>query len=931
MKNSFKLLIKEEIEDIKSKGYIYMHTTGLTVAYIKNKDVNRVFSITFKTPPIDNTGVAHILEHCVLAGSNKYPLKDPFNELLKSKLYSYLNAITFKDKTMYPIGSYNEEELFTMADVYLDAVFNPLILTRKETFLQEGWHYNLNEKINYNGIVYNEMRSIYSDTSYLIKRVCYRGLFPNTVYKYDSAGNPESIPNLTYDNFIKYYKDTYLPQNALIFLYGDLNISNYLNHINIEYLKAYNYNESKLISLNLQESFKKPKFIYDKSYSLTNTHLCVAFAINTVNNVYLVHFINILTKYLLEFEVSPLRQELIKIGESVSYEFEIDLPQPTLFIILKNAKKDINTFKYIILKCIENIVNNFMDKELLDTSINKYEFEIRKEDYGYKPKGLGYNIDMISSFMYNTPSFKSLNKISILNNIKKEKDNIVKILDKYILNNNHCVYTTLKGEKRNKILPINKNINLKQIYRDLSKLKAYEQLEDDKSIVNKISSVNISNLGIAPIKDIINVKEINGFRLIHNHVDLNNVISLGLCFNINCIPKDLLPYIGLYTILIGKLGTKNYKYNELSKKINYYFGYISTELNIYPNIKTKTCESNLELKIQFLETNINNIEELIKEIILNTDFNNPKLIKYLIKEHKIKMENYYKSEGHILAKERVKINFSNEYKKREVVLGLEFYDYINNICKDFNYNWENILYNLKTLNRRLFIKQNFKVISTSHKHLLYKIEDFVSNIYICLSGVTYTESVYNVNSINATTFITNTSTNFNAMGFSFLNKGYKYSAKLEVIATILNTTYLYNEIRIKGGAYGAYAEVSKEGYIILYSLRDPNTYKTIETFKNISNFLKEFKANKNEMIKYILATINLLYKPIHKYKMAERGLNNFLCGITHKELLAELNDILDTKVKDINDFGEIIDNSIKTNFISSVGNKNIMNKNNYII
>lgn len=929
MINGFKLLTEEYIEDINSKGYIYKHYTGLTLVYIQNEDTNRVFSITFKTPSKDNTGVAHILEHCVLAGSKKYPLKDPFNELAKSKLYSYLNAITFKDKTMYPIGSYNEEELFDMADVYLDAVFNPLIFDRKEVFLQEGWHYTLGNKgkYTYNGIVYNEMRSVYTDTLYLLKRISYKALFPNTEYKYDSAGEPSSIVNLSYKKFIDYYKETYVPENALIYLYGDLDISKYLNYINAEYLQPFTNNKKKIINNNIQESLKEPVFIFEECQSQTSTHLCAAYVIDTIDNIYLVHAFTILASYLLEFEASPLRQELYKVGTSITYEFEVDLLQPTFFIVIKDAHKGIDEFKNIISKCIIKIINSSLDKELLDISISKYEFSIRKEDYGYKPNGLGYNIDMISSYISNNTSFSALNKIKVINSIKENKHIFVKILNKYILNNPHSSYTTLKGCTKSNITTKNLNLDLNTIKLDIKKMKAFQKLKEDKDIINKIPCLDISNINIYPRKYIVNVEYINGFKLIHAPIDLNNVISLSLCFDISRIPKELLPYIGLYILLIGKLGTKKYTHNELSRKINYYFGYMSPVFNLYTNYENKSGENLFELKTQFLESNIEDASTIIEDILLNTNFNNPKLIKKTIMEHKLKMESWYQNEGHGLAIERVRLHISKEYSKRETIIGLEFYEYLKVISKDLESNLNNIIKNLKILNDKLFIKENFKALSISNKGLLPKIKTALNKIYLELSSISYKEPSAGVDSIKNTMFITKSNTYNNAMGFNFTLKNYKYSGKLKVVSTILNTTYLQNEVRVKGGAYGVCSEVSREGYIIFYSYRDPNIDKTIEVFKGAYNFLKNFNANKEEMKKYIIATINLYDKPLHCYKVGERDLYSYMCGVTHKQLVQERNDILKTQLQDIKDFGKVMESYKKTYTIITVGNAELISKN----
>lgn len=928
MQNGFKLLIKEKIKDISSEGYVFKHKSGLTLAYIKNKDINRVFSITFKTPPKDNTGVAHILEHCILAGSQKYQYKDPFNELAKSKLYSYLNAITFKDKTMYPIAGYNKEELFDMADVYLDAVFNPLIFERKEVFLQEGWHYNLKcgNVYSYNGIVYNEMKAVYTDTVYLLKRLSYKSLFPDTCYKYDSAGDPSSIIKLNYNDLLVYYKQTYLPQNACIYLYGDLDINKYLNYINSQYLYLLNNNIKKQKEEILQKQPQKPIYTYSKSYSQINKHLCAAFVIDNIKNRHIVHSMFILGYYLLGFESSPLRQSLTKIGEGVLYEFETDLVQPTFFIFLKNTKIDIKKFKDTIMRCIKKILNNNLDLQLLNSCVNKYEFNLRKEDYGYKPKGLAYNINIVSSFMYETINFKELNKLEILNNIKNEKGMLEKILYKYFLNNAHVAYTTLEGSNTDAPFPIYNNVDINEIKDEFNNMKAFQQLSENKYIKNKIPIINISEISKLPIDYISNIENLSELKLIHSPINLNGVICLNFCFNIDTVSKELLPFIGLYTLLIGKLSTKNYSKDLLSKKINEKFGELTCSFKYYYNFKVKESKRFFELKTELLDINLNEAINIVEEMLLNTNFNNHKHIETLVTEHILKMETIYHNEGHELAKDRVRVNFLDNYKIREEVIGLEFYYFLKEINRDFSQKKDYIINNLKLLRNLLFIEDNIMILATAHKDLLPNLKKSLSNFTSILPHKNYKKAFINFKPIKNTAFITKSKTYNNAMGFNFFLKGYKYSGKLQVLTTILNLNYFQNEIRIKGGAYGAFAEVSKEGYIILYSLRDPNLKATLDIFKNISGFLKSFNADEEEMRKYIIATINIYDKPIHMYKLGERSISNFLSGINYETLVKEREEILHTRVEDINTFSKIFIDCHKQNYIATVGNDNLIYK-----
>ena len=924
MISGFGLVSKEKIEDIQSEGYIYRHDSGLELVHIKNEDKNRVFSITFRTPSRDNTGVAHIVEHCVLAGSKKYPLKDPFNELIKSKLYSYLNAITFKDKTMYPIASYSEEELFSIADVYLDAVFNPLISERKEVFLQEGWHYNLDnirDDRSYNGIVYNEMRSVYADTLYLLKRLSYSALFPNTEYKYDAGGCPNSIIELSYSEFLAYYEQTYIPKNACIYLYGDLETSKYLNHINSEYLNLCRHSIKKRTKINSQNPLKEPVFIYEKDESQTGKHLCVAFVIDAYKCASITHIIKILGKYLLEFENSPLRKELKKVGDSVEFEFETDLIQPTFFIFVKNTKVNVNTFKEVLSKRIKDVIEEGLDKVLIDICINKYEFQVRKEDYGYKPKGVAYNIEMISSFVYSKSiSFSGLEKLEHIKTIRNKKEMFAETLIKYFLKNSHVAYISLEQGSSKKLYLDDKKKDRKQIRLDIDNMKKFQQSIEDKSIINKIKPVDISDISLYPEKYIAKIENLNGLDFVYTELDLNGAAVLSLSFDICLVPRDLLPYVGIYMIAIGKLGTKKYKQDEVSTGINEYFGEVNISLNSYTNHKNGNSKSFFEFKVELLEVNIEKISILLEEILLHTSFDDIKSIEFLLLEHKLKMESGYQNKGHEDATERIKANFSEEYKKREEIKGLEFYRYLRNICNDFESKSDVVISKLKELKDYLFVKESFTMLAVSHNSLKSKIQSVSVELHKCFPSKDYEKAKYKIDVSYNEDFNIKSEVNYNAMGFNILSENYKYSGKMAVLETILNISYLQNEVRIKGGAYGSSVEINRDGYVNFYSYRDPNKSRTYEIFKKATKFLQDSCMTKEEMQKYIIATINLKDRPMHIYKVGERSLRNLLCGITYDDLLREREEILQTTAEDIKKLAEDIDQYVGEACTLTIGN-----------
>jgi len=920
MDRGFRLVSEEIISDIKSKGYIYAHDSGAKLVHIKNRDENLVFSITVKTPVKNNTGVAHILEHCILAGSKKYPLKDPFNQLIKTKLYSYLNAITFKDKTLYAVASYNEKELFSMADVYLDAVFNPLIFERKEVFLQEGWNLDGGSESLCSGIVYNEMKPVYTDTLYLLKRMSYSALFPNTQYKYDAAGCPDSITKLNYSDFLNYYKQTYHPENTCLYLYGDINISKYLNYINSEYLKLYRHSIKKTVKIDLQNPLKEPIFIHRTSSLQIQRHLCAAFVINTFDDV---NIINILGYYLLGLPNSPLKKDLLKISESIEFEFETDMAQPTFFIFVQNSSVDSNEFRDILMNSIQKILARGIDESFIEACISRYEFKLRKEDYGYKPRGLAYNIEILSSFMYSEVSFESLNRLEEINAARKDKDIFKNVLQKYFLLNTHVAYIKLENSVFNKkYSSVLKVGDLKQIKTDLYNLKKFHQSTQDKSISEKIKSVEMSDISLYPKKYIADDEYIDGFRFVHAQEDLNGSLVLSLNFDIRFVPNHLLRYIGMYIVLIGKLGTKNCTQKDFDKKILQNIGELSTSLRSCVNYKNKSIGNFFELKVELLGTNLQSIREIFVEILLNTDFDNVDIIESLILEHKLKIEKDYYNRGHEIAKSKIKSLLSKDGAKREEITGMNFYNYLSDICDNFSEKASSIICGLKEVRNYLFTKESFMVLAISDATLKVKIKSISQHLYKCLPNSINKESSFVKLYFNSyTNFDAKTENNCNAMGFNMFLGGFKYSGKILVLEMILNTDYLQNEVRIKGGAYGSSAEIDRGGNIVFYSYRDPNIAKTYDVFRNSSKFLKNMHISEKELRRYIVAAINLQDRPMHPYKFGEKILNNLLCGITYDDLLKEREEMLQTNLADIKVLAECMESCDQLIHYVTIGNE----------
>ncbi|MGL5694025.1 MAG: insulinase family protein, partial [Peptostreptococcaceae bacterium] len=583
--NGFVLKREEYIKEVNSKARIFEHEkTGARLLHMENDDSNKVFAIGFKTPPTDSTGVMHILEHSVLCGSRKFPTKEPFVELAKGSLNTFLNAMTYPDKTIYPIASQNDKDFFNLMDVYLDAVFYPNIYNTKEILMQEGWHYDLEDKnqdLTYKGVVYNEMKGAFSSPEGVLFRKIQETLFPDNTYHNESGGDPKYIPDLTYDQFIETHKKFYHPSNSYIFLYGNGDINKELAFINDNYLS--NFDKIEVDSdIKPQAPYNEMKEV-NYSYSISNedeetekTFLALNFVTGKSTDEEVYTDLSILEYLLLETEGAPLKKALIdaEIGKDVFGSFDNGILQPVFSIIVKNSevsKKD--EFKKIVYDTLNDIVKNGIDKKLIEGCINTFEFKLREADTGSYPKGLVYYMNAMDSWLYGGDPLMNVKYENALANVKKAltTNHFEELIEKYILDNTHSSMIVLKPEKG---LAEKEDEEVKatlKAYREtLSEKEIDEIVEDTKNLILRQSTPDspevLETIPMLSIDDIgkevedLKVDEIkhNGIEILQYKEFTSNISYLNFMFFAKCVKEEDIPYFSLLGNLLSKVDTKTY-------------------------------------------------------------------------------------------------------------------------------------------------------------------------------------------------------------------------------------------------------------------------------------------------------------------------------------------------------------------------------------
>lgn len=931
MSYGFKVLRNEHLEEINSDGFIYEHASGAKLIYLKNNDNNKVFSVTFKTLPYDNTGVAHIMEHSVLCGSRNYRVKDPFNELKKGSINTYLNAMTFSDKTMYPVASTNEKDFINLINVYLDAVFFPLIYEYKEIFLQEGWHYEGND---INGVVYNEMKGAFSSPEKIINTNLKKNLFKDNNYKFYSGGIPEFIPELKYKEFINFHKNYYHPSNSIIYLYGDIDIDKYLEIIDSKYLGVFN---KSYITTNyvIQEGSKNilynedKYFLSDKENTIQKNYMSAGFCIGNSLNYELTMNFNILCSVLLNMPSSPLKRIFIEknLGKNIIASFENGMYQPIFCINAEKTDKiDLEYFKNIIYDSLKDLIFKGIEKDVINGCINKTKFYLKEEDFGYKPKGLFYNIMLMQSFIYGECSFEAIKFNKIFNKIKNT--NYTNLIDEYILNNNNCAFEMLLAvniyDKKYKTTTFNKKNN----NNDDIMLKKYQLNEDEKKDIENIPMLNLSDIS----KDIVHipfvVDEISSSKVVYSPIESEELIYINMLFSTSTIPFEFIGYISIFKYLLGKLDTYKYKNDELINKINLYIGNLDFGFSNYNNSEDK-YSAFFSIKVKLLKENIDMFFDLLYQIVFKTIFKDKEYIKKLIFELKANIEKNFIFDSSSYAVLRCNSYFSEMHKYDDEIKGINFYNFITHITDNINENIDMVLENLKKLSDYIFTKQNFILGISSNKSYYSEIFSKCKSFYHDLSNKILEENriKFDMN-IKNEAFILNSKVQYNVISSNFKKFGYNYNGQFAVLKKIINTDYLWDSIRVKGGAYGAYSAFLRNGIMYIYSYRDPKLKETYESYKNIYKYIENINLNEREIKKYIIGTISMLDKPLKNNDIGNICLNRYISGISETQLLNEREKILNINNNSIRKYAQLIYNCINENYICTFGIENNIQKNN---
>lgn len=957
--HAYDLIQEEKLEGIKSQGYLLRHKkSGARLLLVENDDDNKVFAVGFRTPPSDSTGVPHIMEHSVLCGSKNFPAKDPFVELVKGSLNTFLNAMTYPDKTVYPVASCNDKDFQNLMHVYMDAVLYPNIYEHEEIFRQEGWSYKLEDadaKLEYNGVVYNEMKGAFSSPEGVLDRVVLNTLFPDTSYANESGGDPEVIPQLTYEQFLDFHRKYYHPSNSYIYLYGNMDMEEKLDWLDKEYLC--NYDAERVDSeIKFQQPFEQMKEV-TIPYSIAsdepqedNTYLSYNKVIGTSLDRELYLAFQILDYALLSAPGAPLKKELTDagIGKDIMGSYDNGIYQPIFSVIAKNANTEQKeAFIGVIEDVLTRIVEKGLDTKALEAGINYHEFRYREADFGNYPKGLMYGLQMLDSWLYDeSRPFIHIEALETFEFLKKQVGTryYEDLVQKYLLDNTHGAVVIVEPEKgRTARMEQELECKLKQYKNSLSReeveelaertrrLEAYQSEEDSEEDLNRIPVLKREDIS-RDIEPILNEEmTFAGIPAVFHEIETNGIGYVDILFDLSGVPAEELPYVGILQSVLGIIDTEHYDYGELFNEINMHTGGIGTTLELYSDVtdvRSKAFKATLEIKAKALYGKLPVAFDMMGEILTASKLSDTKRIKEILAIAKSRLLMRFQSAGHLTAALRAMSYGSPSARFKDMTNGIEFYRKIADIEEHFEESKDMLAEHLQHLAGQLFRPDNMMFSYTASREGLEGMESLAAGLKQRLFKETPDETpcVLHCEKKNEG-FKTASKVQYVARTGNFIDNGASYTGALQILKVILSYEYLWQNIRVKGGAYGCMSNFNRigEGYFVSY--RDPNLKRTIEVYEGVVEYLKNFTVSERDMTKYIIGTMSNLDQPMTPAAKGDRSMSLYMNKVSADMIREERNQILDATQGDIRALYRVVEAVLKADQLCVIGSEEMIEEN----
>ena len=939
---AYRFLREKNVKELNSTAYFLEHIkSGARLFLLSNDDENKVFSIGFRTPPSDSTGVPHILEHSVLCGSKKFPVKDPFVELVKGSMNTFLNAMTYPDKTVYPVASTNDKDFQNLMDVYLDAVLNPNIYKEPKIFMQEGWHYELESEdgvLTYNGVVYNEMKGAFSSPESVLERYTQKVLFPDTCYGYESGGDPKDVPKLTYEAFLDFHRTYYHPSNSYIYLYGDMDMAEKLEWLDREYLGCYDRLEVDS-RIHMQKPFEAPKH-EEITYSVTEeedeengAYLSISDVVGTDLDPKLYVAFQILEYTLIEAPGAPLKQALLDagIGQDIFGGYDSGILQPYFSVIAKGAKAEQKgEFLAVVKGTLGKLADEGINRKSLLAGMNYSEFKYREADYGTTPKGLMYGLQSLDSWLYGGDPLMHLEYQETFDFLKKEVANgyFENLLREYLLDNPFEAVLVVKPEKNltakndrelaERLKAYRESLSREEVLRIVEQTRELKEYQDTPSTREELETIPMlrrSDIGTKAEELKWEEYQIKGVLVLHHEMFTSGIGYLKVLFNTDRVPSEDLPYVGLLKTVLGYVDTEHYTYSDLTSEIHLNSGGIGFSTSAYVDLKNLPGFTGVYEKLPFAF-------EMIGEILSGSRLDDEKRLGEILRETKSRSRMKLENASHSAAVSRATSYFSPTSAFNDCTGGIGFYQFLEGVVRDYDRDARTLIGKLKEVAGKLFTVDNMLISYTADGKGFAGLEGSMDKLTDKLpkgDGKTYGFTFKAGNRNEG--FKTSSQVNYVARCGNFRDEGFEYTGALRILKLILSYDYLWLNLRVKGGAYGCMSGFGRSGEGYFVSYRDPGMARTNEVYEKIVEYLESFDVDERDMTKYVIGTVSAMDTPFTPADKGARGLSGYLSGVTGEMLQQERDEVLKAQPEDIRRLAGIVKAILDTGSLCTIGNE----------
>ena len=930
--HGFTAVKSEPISEVEGTVHLMHHAaSGARLMFIENDDANKAFAITFKTPAADDTGVFHILEHSVLCGSEKFPVKEPFVNLLKTSMQTFLNAMTFPDKTMYPVASTNEQDLVNLMDVYLDAVFHPDIYRRPVIFQQEGWHRELEgegegERLVVNGVVYNEMKGALSEPDSVLYDGLSAALFPDTTYRFESGGTPAAIPTLTYEGFLENHRRHYRPDNAYIILYGNLDADRFLGFLDERYLAPLAAKERGPLDINplgLQAPVAPAPVVVPMATAPENACAAVGFVIGRAAERERIVAADILMDAIMGANESPLKRALLDAGiadDAIGYVAD-SVAQPFAVVSLRGARPGAaERLRAIVAAEARRLAEGGLDRELVRAALSHAEFVMRERNFGY-PDGVVLAMSAMAGWLYSDDdpaAYLRFEDVFASLREKVEEGYFEALLRELFLDNDHraCaeVVPTESDEAAEEAEAAGEREAAAELTEDeaasireaVRALREAQEAPDAPEALAKLPQLSRADIGEAPAEAMWEVGECGPWRLIRHHLPCRGIAYAYRYFAMDGLAFDELPYATVLACVLGKLDTSRHTAAELDTLVQAHLGNLGFAVEVHED-----AEDRERLRPMFvmgssaLDEEVPWAAHLAEEVLRETDFSDIERIRDILGQRRIAMEQAFASAGHSAAMARVASYYLPAGVVREALSGVGFYRFLKELLASFDERACELSAKLAELSRRLFTDGGCTLSFGGDEAALAAFRE-ASSPFGGMAGAPALTVPAPEDGHEA--FVVASDVTYTACGWDRRLLGEPYGGAWLLASRILSYDFLWTEVRVKGGAYGAGFGATRTGNLRFYSYRDPRIDETVERFRTSGDWLAGvFNPTESEMDGYVVSTVASLDAPAKARELLRRQDGLYFSGATLEDRARVREEVRAAGIDDVRALASSVD------------------------